>query len=193
MSKFKAFSEMVANDLGIPLETGDSFLKYYSGIGSRKTPLIILQEMTKLAATLEEDGWILRSGGATGADSAFERGTSKSEIWYPDNSYSNNNPNHRVLDYDDVDAFNSIEKYHPAPHRLIPYAKLLMARNYRQIVGVDGINSSFVVCWTSDGGASGGTGQAIRIANDFGIPVFNYYNMTTEEILTEIRKLELLG
>lgn len=33
--------------------------------------------------------------------------------------------------------------------------------------------SSFVVCYTKDGMASGGTGQAIRMAEDAGIQVFN--------------------
>ncbi len=38
---------------------------------------------------------------------------------------------------------------------------------------------SFVVCWTDDGsldgqaGSAGGTGQALRIASRYGVPVFN--------------------
>ncbi len=48
--------------------------KYYAGIGSRKTPPEMMSLMTDLAARLEEQGWILRSGGAIGADSAFQLG-----------------------------------------------------------------------------------------------------------------------
>jgi hypothetical protein len=34
--------------------------------------------------------------------------------------------------------------------------------------------SRFVVCWTADGRATGGTGQAIRIAEAYAVPVFNF-------------------
>ena len=33
--------------------------------------------------------------------------------------------------------------------------------------------SKFVICWTKNGKGTGGTGQAIRIAKGFGIPVFD--------------------
>ena len=40
----------------------------YTGIGSRKTPPGILAQMSELAAFLARSGWVLRSGGAPGAD-----------------------------------------------------------------------------------------------------------------------------
>ena len=46
----------------------------YAGIGSRKTPPHVLAAMTQIAEALAERGYILRSGGAGGADSAFEKG-----------------------------------------------------------------------------------------------------------------------
>lgn len=56
-----------------------------------------------------------------------------------------------------------------------------MARNSQQILGwgCASQESEFVICWTQDGATkettqrTGGTGQAIRIAIDLGIPVFN--------------------
>lgn len=36
--------------------------------------------------------------------------------------------------------------------------------------------SKFIVCWTRDGGATGGTGQALRIADHYEIPVFNLFD-----------------
>jgi hypothetical protein len=36
--------------------------------------------------------------------------------------------------------------------------------------------ADFVVCWTKNGKASGGTGHALRIANYYNIPVFNLRN-----------------
>jgi predicted Rossmann fold nucleotide-binding protein DprA/Smf involved in DNA uptake len=49
---------------------------YYAGIGARSTPPQILSVMTRLASKLEGMGYTLRSGGAAGADTAFERGVS---------------------------------------------------------------------------------------------------------------------
>ena len=47
---------------------------YYAGIGARKTPNHVLKYMELQGKLLAEKGYILRSGGAKGADSAFERG-----------------------------------------------------------------------------------------------------------------------
>jgi predicted Rossmann fold nucleotide-binding protein DprA/Smf involved in DNA uptake len=43
-------------------------MKFYAGIGSRETPPDILEWMTSLAANLETMNYVLRSGGAQGAD-----------------------------------------------------------------------------------------------------------------------------
>ena len=47
---------------------------YWTGVGSRETPPEIVQLMGTIARGLTKVGGILRSGGATGADSAFEAG-----------------------------------------------------------------------------------------------------------------------
>jgi predicted Rossmann fold nucleotide-binding protein DprA/Smf involved in DNA uptake len=49
-------------------------MKYYAGIGSRETPKEICNKMTEIASLLEKQDFVLRSGGANGADSAFEKG-----------------------------------------------------------------------------------------------------------------------
>ena len=56
----------------------------YAGIGSRSTPEPVLQIMHRVAHRLSEMGYTLLSGGAGGADSAFEAGCfSKKEIYLP--------------------------------------------------------------------------------------------------------------
>ena len=59
----------------------------YTGIGSRKTPIEIINKMIKLGQILGKHGYILRSGGANGADKAFEQGCDnvlgKKEIYLP--------------------------------------------------------------------------------------------------------------
>lgn len=145
-------------------------MKYYAGIGSRETPFKCCEKMSEIATYLEKRGWILRSGGAQGADQAFESGLvsgSNGEIFYP------NDPTPMW-----TDVFT--DHFHPAPDRLKEFPRKLMNRNAMQILGVDGNTPvKMVICWTKDGKASGGTGQAIRIAEYFGIPVFNLKNKGT--------------
>jgi hypothetical protein len=153
--------------------------KYYAGIGSRETPFNILRKMITIAEHLDKAGYTLRSGHAEGADLAFEVGSFHSEIWLPWKSFNENakDPQQKyvVIDKNDKEAFDSV-KFHPASLKMAGPVRTLMARNYRQIIGKDGApNSEFVVCWTKDGGATGGTGQALRIAAHFDIPIYNLY------------------
>ncbi len=153
-------------------------MKFYTGIGSRETPPEICELMTQLASRLEKEGWVLRSGGAAGADEAFSMGVERqAEIYLPWPSFAAGlqlrKTNHKYITVDnDPEAEDSL-KFHPSPHRLSNAGKKLMIRNFRQIVGKDNPNSKFVICWTKDGGVSGGTGQAMKIAKYYNIPVFN--------------------
>lgn len=158
---------------------GVTVAKFYAGIGSRDTPPNVLVAMTIIAQRLEKLGYILRSGAAEGADSAFEEGADSKEIYLPWKGF-NNNPSglYGVC----RDALLMAEKFHPAWGRLSQGAQKLQARNCYQIQGGDlQTPSEFVVCWTPDGcekssdrtSRTGGTGQAIAIADSYGIPVFN--------------------
>ena len=46
----------------------------YAGVGSRATPEPVLDLMRRCATRLEVLGYTLRSGGANGAETAFEEG-----------------------------------------------------------------------------------------------------------------------
>lgn len=62
---------------------------------------------------------------------------------------------------------------------------MFMSRNVYQVLGPNLDDPvEFIICWTKDGKASGGTGQAIRIANDYGVPVFNLKNVNASADLT---------
>ena len=158
-------------------------MKYYAGIGSRKTPPAILQIMTNIANKMRVKEYTLRSGGAIGADKAFEQGAGDlKKIFTADSHLSEA-------------AMMTVDKYHPAPHRLNPYGKRLMARNSMQILGED-LNSpvEIVFCWTPDGAdgtkiltsqETGGTGQAIRIAASHNIHVINLQNPLRRNIVLQ--------
>ncbi len=129
--------------------------------------------MTAIAKRLSSLDYTCRSGGADGADDAFEKGASYKQIFLPWDKFNGrrvNGTSYIVPPYTEEYVF----KYHPKPSKLSDAGKKLMSRNTYQILGPD-LNTpvEFVLCWTKDGLATGGTGQAIRIAKDRCIPIFN--------------------
>lgn len=163
--------------------------KHYAGIGSRETPLPILSLMTNVAERLEREGWILRSGGANGADSAFECGVSNpanKQIFLPFH-YFNGRSSQRAgfVDASKLASFSralaTVERFHPAADRLTDFGRALMARNAMQVLGSSLEDpSQFVMAWTVGGKVAGGTGQALRIAQHHNIPVLNLGDSVTE-------------
>jgi hypothetical protein len=154
----------------------------YTGIGSRKTPPHILKIMVKIGRILARKNYTLRSGGAEGADSAFEQGCAlekgKKEIFLPWKNFNKNNSN---LYSPSNEAFVLAEKFHPAWSRCSNGAKLLHARNCHQILGLHlDLPTSFVVCWTTQ---SGGTQQALRIAKHYNIKIYNLIDKTQKDEL----------
>lgn len=171
--------------------------RYYTGIGSRTAPSDICEQCTKIAKVCSTLGYTLRSGNATGCDQAFAEGAERAEIWLPWNDFEiefqQKHPEHSYISISkfDKDAYSSVEKYHPAPKSLSSGGIKLMARNYRQVVGYDAPNSEFVVCWTPT--VLGGTGQAIRIARDLGIPIFNLRRDRIDRVVSQIKEIYQLG
>ena len=141
-----------------------------AGIGSRQTPPDVLQTMREIGGWLAEQGYLLRSGGAEGADLAFESGYRAAggtpEIYRPDS----------IQPWWEACA----AYYHPAWDLMAgyPYAKKLHARNTPIILGPLedlSMKSDCVICWTGNGKELGGTGQGMRIAKALDIPIFNLY------------------
>lgn len=137
----------------------------YAGVGSRKTPSDILTLMTYYATVLGFKGYILRSGGAKGADLAFEIGApaNRKQIFTANDATPA--------------ALEMASTIHPAWDKCSDYAKRLHARNCMIVLGQNLDHPvDFVLCWTPGGLVQGGTAQAIRLANREGIKVFNMYN-----------------
>ena len=145
----------------------------YAGIGSRATPPDICELMTDFAHVAEQRGYTLRSGAAEGADTAFEEGVKYfKEIFLP---WPMKSRKGIVLHEDELEAAMQLAaNYYPRWQYAKYTTKLLMARNGCQVLGYNlNMPSKFVICWTPDGKAVGGTSQAIHIAEDKGIPVYN--------------------
>lgn len=161
--------------------------KFYAGIGSRKTPQDVQEMMTAAAALLSEHDLILRSGGADGADTAFELGADpkKKEIYLPWKGFNQNPSNiYGVSD----EALHVASFFHPNWNNLKTSVRILMGRNSHQVLGPFLKHPVlFVLCWTPNGDGSGGTGQAISLAEANQIPVFDMGSMSIEEIGNKIQ------
>ena len=148
----------------------------YAGIGSTKTPEDVCEVFVELGKKLAFIDILLRSGGAPNADESFEKGCDKvkgpKEIYLPWKGFQNNKSK---LIVSDPKAFEIAKHYHPGWLYLNQGGQKLQARNSHQVLGWDlKTPCDFVVCWTKGGKDIGGTSQAIRIARDYGIPIFNF-------------------
>lgn len=163
----------------------------YAGIGSRETPEEILTIMNQMAVHLGNLGVILRTGGAQGADKAFENGCDSvngpKEIYLPWKGFENSKSTLIVFD---KRAFDYVDQFHPGSQHLTQGARKLQARNSHQILGWNLDNpSDFILCYTPKGKRSGGTGQALRMAEHFKIPIFDcgLYEEDLEELKNQYR------
>lgn len=142
--------------------------------------------MAYIARVLNELGFILNTGGADGADTAFEKGCAdpdKMVVFLPWDYFNGRG----VMPYPlHPDGFKLGEKYHKGWAKLKLGPRKLMARNAQQVLGPELDEPVlFVLCWTQDGCEhddtrtylTGGTGQAISIASRADIPVINMKNM----------------
>ena len=158
----------------------------YAGIGARATPAAVLADMTVMAGWLARTGWHLSSGGADGADTAFAAGAPAGQrtVWLPWRGYNGHHgPDSRVLSAAELSACIEIAApLHPAWERCSPTVRKLHARN-AVVLGLT-LDRPVDACvaWSPGGRIEGGTGMAIRIAEDRGIPVLNLGSMSPRAV-----------
>lgn len=161
---------------------------YYAGIGSRDCPEDIGAIMTATARELEKIGFILRSGGARGADTYFELGVhdpENKEIFIHKERTKTHSHDPRMGVYNAqrfdnwADAERIASQIHPKWNRCNLDAQQLHTRNVYQVLGSDLRQqgySDFVMCWAIPdihGVPEGGTRTAWNVAVQYGIPRFN--------------------
>ncbi len=168
----------------------------YAGIGSRETPLYALVVMQFLSNYLSE-AYTVRSGGADGADTAFELASRKNnEIFLPWYGFSFSGDGFVVNDKKALDIaellidgrfIKNLSPIHQHSTEKMRQSKnesnlKLHRRNCFQILGSTLNNPvDFVACWTGDKAIrgeqtsfkTGGTGTAIRLASQISVDVFN--------------------
>ncbi|MNG50741.1 hypothetical protein D3C79_87090 [compost metagenome] len=178
---------------------------HYAGIGSRKINFLVSNNLIRVGFALALSGGVLESGAADGSDTSFEVGAKFAydlmcdlDPTLPKGDYS------RVMNIHlGWKGFNgrtqgsgyshetplAAEKltagFHPGWGNLSDGARKLMSRNAMQVLTRDLASPvRFVMCHTSDGASTlaqtssktGGTGQAIRIAEHYGVRVRNLGN-----------------
>ena len=157
----------------------------YAGVGSRETPPAAIAVIEKLAQLMGKAGYLLRTGGAVGADMAFLRGHKTAsvsgpvpvpEIYLPWPKYNFDvlgpfRETAAVFADPTGDAIQLARQFHPAWGRCSGGAKKLHGRNSQILCGFY-LNEpvDFVVCWHNN---SGGTMQAIRLAQSKGIKIYH--------------------
>lgn len=168
---------------------------FFTGVGSRECPTAVQTLMTSLAQLLANANYVLRSGGARGADSAFEAGcdagSGAKEIYLPWRGFEKNaSPLFKV----GPDAFEMAKLVHPAWEGLSLGERKLHAQSCYQVLGASlSTPSQLLVCWTPDGCESqktrsrktGGTATSIVLAERHAVPVFNLRNAPSRERLAD--------
>ncbi len=161
-------------------------MKYYTGIGAIDTPSNVLDLMVSIGRYFAKRNYTLRSGGAKGADQAFEKGCGNGpkEIYLPFENYENN-PSPLFMTEDLFQRVSRLEIWRKLCVSLATEEPSIdldslpkemqyhFARDVQQILGADfNTPSDKVICWTPDN-TKEGTRITLYIATHLGIPIDN--------------------
>jgi hypothetical protein len=175
-------------------------MKTYAGIGARELDIPLTLEFIKIGRRLAQEHFILRSGGAEGADTAFEDGcddgSGQKEIFLPWKGFNHNGSTYILPDPIPPEIIKIARGIYPRWDKVSEPVRRLHARNVMQILGWDLHSPSlFVVCYTeqpyNDPNAVGGTMFGIVLATDNSIPVYNFFvRGDRERFYTEVLQSE---
>lgn len=183
--------------LNINKQTRVQIMPYFTSIGSRRITPEARLTIRAIARAFCELGFVMRSGGAEGADDESEKGCDEvnghKEIYVPWKGFNGRYNGIMLPDELFAQAQQMASQVHPAWGACSDVARKMHTRNVPQVLGKDlRTPSQFVVCWTPDGAETtttrdtGGTGQAIRLAYLHHVRV---YNIARPESLEAIRAL----
>lgn len=174
---------------------------YYTGIGSRETPIDIQQLMTEIAMYLRAEGWTLRTGSGSRADKSYQIAAGENkEVYVPwDNFYpgqvgitSLTEESSRMAH--DIWKFREQKGLVPTDgsisgkwEDLHPGTKAMLAKAMCMLLGKNlNTPSDMVICWTPGAKIVGISSHVICLAVFKHIPVFNLAEYETEVIVREM-------
>lgn len=174
-----------------------------TGIGSRDIDAIQFEICQNLATVLANKGWHLRSGGARGADSAWELGFSGSDrktIYLPERNFNGrgNAPCFKVpSEFGDLwfEAQEIASRLHTRFDELDEFSRNAHTRNVFQVLGDDlKSKADLVVACAPPRGRTvkGGTATAFNLAKGLRITTFNLWEPQDREALYKIYAQELM-
>ena len=169
----------------------------YVGAGMSTTPPDIAEMMEGAAETFAAEGLFLRTGPGQVACEAFMRGArdpSKYAVYIPALTFGNlstRDPGiYGPFEGNFDSAINYARKFHPAWHGMVGSVQWLMASASYQVLGPNLDDpAKFVLCWTPDGIGGDTTGQVLRLARAFDIPIFDLGVRDPVEISNEVWEL----
>ena len=152
--------------------------RIYAGIGARATPAATLRDMTVMAGWLARTGWHLATGGAAGADSAFAGGAPAGQrtLYLPWRGYNAHGGRTAACC-----PRPSSPPAWTSPRACTPPGTAVRAPCASSTRGTppcfSGVSSTVRSMrssrWSPGGAVTGGTGMALRIAAEHGVPVLN--------------------
>lgn len=153
-------------------------------IGSRRITEKQFDYLVKVGEAFARRGWVVRTGCADGADHAGMTGTRNVNpdllhLFLPWSTYNKGyqEETDTVTIYDEKqhqEWAKSVSIFHPAPDKLKQGAFKLMARNYGIIM--HGTPVDVVVAFPISDTDVGGTGQGMRLAKEYEIPLYTVCN-----------------
>lgn len=175
---------------------------YWTGVGARYLKSWYQHRLlTRIAYAISTNNQksVLRSGKASGSDTAFQLGVElcegEAEIYIPWKLFENEEVSNKYdislssLDSKLVnEAWDLVKQVHPYPSSLSPGAIKLHTRNVFQVLGKDlNTPSRFLLACAEndyDGNLLGGTNTAWQVAKLFNVPHKNLIDYSDSGLLT---------
>lgn len=170
---------------------------YYTGIGSRDTPLDVKHLMTEISMHMQAWGFTLRTGASSAADRAFETGAGNAkEVYVPWDGWNNQRGissitkasmmlAHQVWEHRRRNGL-VLETAHVSENweDIHPSTQLLLAKTMCMLLGQDlSISSDALICWTPSCRVIGISAHPIVLATISNIPIFNLADQETDDVM----------
>lgn len=147
----------------------------YAGIGCVNTPDDVQDMLAEIAEDLEQLNFVLRTGGSLGADEAFMDGViedSNIELFLPYQGYNDYESKYHKPN---AGSYEAAFLNHPSWSECSTEQRKLHGRTSFIVLGHDlRTPSEFILCWTKGGKGNNYVNQAIRVADNNLIPVFDF-------------------
>ena len=158
----------------------------YVGIGQLTVTDEVREWLADFASRVAHCGWHLRSGANNGVDTVFEQNSGgKFNVYLPWNKFGRRPSGRRFTVCEELPAYDLAKEQlfneHPKPDALDAKMVKLLVRARFEILG-DDLNTpcKFVACYSEAGLDAAAVREAVRLARERGIPVFDLASMKAQ-------------